>query len=76
MHQNPKNLTEVRDNLAEAAYTAWIDKSFIPSATIMVNAMGKMISTVVLEIKAAELSKAAPQSSMLPAPIDPANPAG
>lgn len=66
MHKNPSNLQEVRDNLAEAAYTAWIDKSFVNRAICMVNAMGKTISSVALEIKAAELSKAPPTSSMLP----------
>lgn len=67
MHQNPKSMTDVRENLAEAAYTAWIDKSFVPRATVMVNAMGKVISSVALEIKAAELSKSAPVIGMIPA---------
>ena len=66
MHKNPSNLQEVRDNLAEAAYTSWIDKSFVPRAIVMVNAMGKTISSVALEIKAAELSKSEVNSSMLP----------
>ena len=66
MHQNPNNLSQVRENLAEAAYTAWIDKNFVNRATVMVNAMGKTITTVALEIKAAELSKSEVMSTMLP----------
>ena len=66
MHKNPSNLSEVRDNLAEAAYTAWIDKSFVNRAIVMVNAMGKTINSVALEIKAAEMSKSEVVSSMLP----------
>ena len=66
MHKNPSNLQEVRDNLAEAAYTSWIDKSFVPRAIVMVNAMGKTIGSVALEIKAAELSKTEVNCSMLP----------
>jgi len=65
MHKNPSNLQEVRDNLAEAAYTSWIDKSFVPRAIVMVNAMGKTIGSVALEIKAAELNKSEVASSML-----------
>ena len=66
MHKNPINLHQVRDNLAEAAYTAWIDKSFVPRAIVMVNAMGKTINSVALEIKAAEMSKSEVVSTMLP----------
>ena len=66
MHKNPSNLQEVRDNLAEAAYTSWIDKSFVPRAIVMVNAMGKTINSVALEIKAAELNKSEVNSAMLP----------
>ena len=66
MHKNPENLQQVRDNLAEAAYTAWIDKSFVNRAVVMVNAMGKTINSVALEIKAAEISKSEVASSMLP----------
>lgn len=72
MHQNPQNLKEVRENLAQAAYTAWMDKSFVPRSTVVVNAMGKMINTVALEVKAAEMNKSGVQSSMLiesPKPI-------
>ena len=57
MHQNPNNLTEVRENLAEAAYTAWLDKSFVPRAVVMVNAMGKIVQTVAINLKAAEINK-------------------
>lgn len=67
MHQKPQNIHEVRENLAEAAYTAWIDKSFVPRATVMVNAMGKTLNSVALEIKAAELKHEA-NSTMLPKP--------
>jgi hypothetical protein len=66
MHKNPTNLQQVRDNLAEAAYTSWIDKSFVPRAIVMVNAMGKTINSVALEIKAAELSTSEVSSSMIP----------
>lgn len=66
MHKSPKNINEVRENLAEAAHTCWIDKSFVPRATVMVNAMGKIISSVALEIKAAELAKVAPVIDLLP----------
>jgi len=59
MHQNPTSLLEVRENLAEAAYTAWIDKSFVNRAVVMVNTMGKVVTTVALSLKAAELSKQA-----------------
>jgi hypothetical protein len=69
MNEKPSNLQEVRENLAEAAYTAWIDKSFVPRATVMVNAMGKTINTVALEIKAAEMNKSDVNSSMLPPPM-------
>jgi hypothetical protein len=68
MHKNPNNLQEVRDNIAEAAYTSWIDKSFVPRAIVMVNAMGKTINSVALEIKAAELNKSEVASPMLPPP--------
>ena len=66
MNQNPSNLQEVRENLAEAAYTAWIDKNFVNRAVVMVNSMGKIINSVALEIKAAEMSKSEVSSSMLP----------
>jgi hypothetical protein len=66
MHKNPSNLQQVRDNLAEAAYTAWIDQSFVPRAVVMVNAMGKTINSVTVEIKAAELSESELTSAMLP----------
>ena len=66
MNQNPTNLNQVRENLAEAAYTAWIDKSFVNRATVMVNAMGKVINSVALEIKAAEMNKSDVNSTMLP----------
>jgi len=66
MHQNPATINQVRENLAEAAYTAWIDKSFVNRATVMVNAMGKVITSVALEIKAAELAKAVPVIDLLP----------
>ena len=66
MHEKPTNLSQVRDNLSEAAYTAWIDKSFVPRAIVMVNAMGKAINSVGLEIKAAELRKSELKSDMLP----------
>lgn len=59
MHQNPTNLKEVRENLSEAAYTAWIDKSFVNRAVVMVNAMGKIVTTAALSLKAADLSKQA-----------------
>ena len=73
MHKNPNNLSQVRENLAEAAYTAWIDKNFVNRATVMVNAMGKTISSVALEIKAAEMNKSEVMSTMLP-PMKQANP--
>lgn len=66
MHKNPSNLNEVRENLAEAAYAAWTDKSFVNRATVVVNAMGKTISSVALEIRAAEMNRSDVQSSMLP----------
>lgn len=66
MHKSPSTLQQVRDNLSEAAYTAWIDKSFVPRAIVMVNAMGKTINSVALEIKAAEMSKTEVNSAMLP----------
>jgi hypothetical protein len=67
MHKNPSTLHQVRENLSEAAHTAWLDRNFVPRASIMVNAMGKIIASVACEIKAAELAKTAPNSSMLPA---------
>ena len=66
MNQNPSNLKQVRENLAEAAYTAWIDKSFVPRATVMVNAMGKIINSIAIEVKAAEINKSEVASDMLP----------
>ena len=66
MHKNPSNLQEVRDNLAEASYIAWHDSNFVNRAVVVVNAMGKMISSVALEIKAAEMSKSELNCSMLP----------
>jgi anti-sigma28 factor (negative regulator of flagellin synthesis) len=66
MHKNPSNLQEVRDNLAEASYTAWIDKNFVNRAVVVVNAMGKTINSVALEIKAAEMNKSEVTSAMLP----------
>ena len=65
MHKNPNSLSDVRDNLAEAAHTAWLDKSFVPRATVMVNAMGKIVASVALEIKACEMNKSTVQSNML-----------
>ena len=59
-------MQEVRDNLAEAAYTAWIDKNYVNRAVVVVNAMGKTINSVALEIKAAEMSKSELNCSMLP----------
>lgn len=67
MHKNPSNLSEVRENLAEAAYAAWTDKTFVNRATVVVNAMGKTISSVALEIRAAEMNRSDVQSSMMPA---------
>jgi len=66
MHQIPSNLQEVRENLAEAAYTAWIDKSFLPRSINVINAMGKMISSVAVEVKAADLNRSEVNSTMLP----------
>ena len=66
MHKNPSNLQEVRDNLAEASYTAWIDKNFVNRAVVVVNAMGKTINSVALEIKAAEMNKSEVNCPMLP----------
>jgi chorismate synthase len=68
MHKNPSNLREVRENLSEAAYAAWTDKSFVPRAVVMVNAMGKIVTTAALALKAAELSKQACTDPMLNAP--------
>jgi len=65
MHQNPNNLSEVRENLAEAAYTAWIDKSFVPRAVVMVNAMGKIVQTVAIGLKASEINKSTCHDPML-----------
>jgi hypothetical protein len=65
MHQKPSNLQEVRENLSEAAYTAWQDKSFVPRAVVMVNAMGKIVQTVALGLKAAEINKSAYHDPML-----------
>lgn len=66
MHKNPSNLQQVRDNLAEASYIAWHDNNFVNRAVVVVNAMGKMISSVAIEIKAAEMNKAEVNCSMLP----------
>jgi len=66
MNKQPSNLQEIRENLAEAAYTAWIDKNFVNRAVVVVNAMGKIINSVALEIKAAEMNKSEVTSSMLP----------
>lgn len=69
MHQNPSNLNEVRENLAEAAYTAWVDKSYVNRAVVMVNAMGKIVTTAALSLKAAELNKqSCADPLLLPAP--------
>jgi hypothetical protein len=57
MHKNPETLKEVRENLSEAAYTAWIDNSFVPRSVVVVNAMGKIISSAALALKAAEMNK-------------------
>ena len=66
MNKQPSNLQEIRENLAEAAYSAWIDKNFVNRAVVVVNAMGKIINSVALEIKAAEMNKSEVTSSMLP----------
>jgi hypothetical protein len=66
MNKQPSNLQEIRENLAEAAYTAWIDKNFVNRAVVVVNAMGKIINSVALEIKAAEMNKSEVTSAMLP----------
>ena len=66
MHENPKTVQHIRENLAEAAYTAWVDKTFVPRATVVVNAMGKIINSVALEIKAAEMNKSQVSCQMLP----------
>jgi hypothetical protein len=66
MNKQPSNMQEIRENLAEAAYTAWIDKNFVNRAVVVVNAMGKIINSVALEIKAAEMNKSEVTSSMLP----------
>lgn len=65
MHQKPNNLQEVRENLSEAAYTAWIDSKFVPRAVVMVNAMGKIVQTVAIGLKAAEINKTAFHDPML-----------
>jgi hypothetical protein len=66
MNKQPSNLQEIRENLAEAAYSAWIDKNFVNRAVVVVNAMGKIINSVALEIKAAEMNKSEVASAMLP----------
>jgi hypothetical protein len=59
------NIKDVREALAEAAETAWIDKSFVNRAVIVVNAMGKINASIALELKAAELSKKEPNIEFL-----------
>ena len=59
------NIKEVREAVAEAAETAWIDKSFLGRATVVVNAMGKINGTIALELKNAELSKKEPNIDFL-----------
>jgi hypothetical protein len=59
------NIKEVREALAEAAETAWIDKSYLNRAITVVNAMGKINGTIALELKAAELSKKEPDIAFL-----------
>lgn len=59
------NIKEVREALAEAAETAWIDKTFVNRAVVVVNAMGKINGTVALELKAAELAKKEPDIEFL-----------
>jgi len=76
MHQNPKTLIEVRENLSDAAYTAWIDKSFVNRATVMVNAMGKVINSAALSLKAAEMNKSEVTDPLLLSNMKPAKPAG
>lgn len=63
--KQPKNIKEVREVLAEAAETAWKDKSFIGRATVVVNAMGKINGTLALELKQAELAKKLPDIDFL-----------
>jgi len=59
------NIKEVREALAEAAETAWIDKTFIPRAVVVVNAMGKINNSVALELKQAELANKQPDIKFL-----------
>lgn len=59
------NIKEVREALAEAAETAWIDKSFVNRAIVVVNAMGKINASLALELKASELAKKQPDIEFL-----------
>lgn len=59
------NIKEVREALAEAAETAWIDKSFLNRSIVVVNAMGKINATIALELKAAEMAKKEPDIDFL-----------
>lgn len=59
------NIKEVREALAEAAETAWIDPSFLPRAVNVVNAMGKINGSIALELKQAEIAKKQPDIEFL-----------
>jgi len=59
------NIKEVREALAEAAETAWIDKTFAAKAIIVVNAMGKINHSIALELKQYELRKESPNIPFL-----------
>lgn len=59
------NIKEVREALAEAAETAWIDKTFVNRAVVVVNAMGKINASLAIELKQAELAKKEPNIEFL-----------
>jgi hypothetical protein len=65
MKKPPANIKEVRESLAEIAYTAWVDKSKLPQAIVAVNALGKMNATIASELKNAELAKEKPNIPFL-----------
>jgi hypothetical protein len=58
-------MKQVRENLAEASSAAWENPAKLKQSTVVVNAMGKIINSVAIEVKVAELAKVAPRIEML-----------
>ena len=58
-----KNMTELRDELCEVIEQVKKDRRYVPQATEITNAAGKIINTLRVEMEYYKLSKTVPTAS-------------